>query len=162
MAECHHGVFASVSEGSEVHGRDYHKFILNKVLYGLMHPPQDEFIIAGNLKHLMFWCKQILTSEVDMKNVGGWQVTDEVFLVQGIYILNILKIFQSIEGGNDPGICFFKFPVGQQFEQTISRGDIQDSESVGDHLPHKEEVLICLLCCSEVVLQHVTAIAADL
>jgi hypothetical protein len=32
----------------------------------------DEFIIAGNLEQFMLWCGKSLTSEVDMKDKGGW------------------------------------------------------------------------------------------
>jgi hypothetical protein len=43
----------------------------------------NDFIIAGSLEQLMFWCKKILTSETEMKDKAGWQV-DEVFFVQRI------------------------------------------------------------------------------
>jgi hypothetical protein len=38
----------------------------------------DEFSIVGSLELLMLWCENNLAHEVDMKDVGGWQVVDEV------------------------------------------------------------------------------------
>jgi len=108
--------------------------------YGLMHADynslfdsfdplvlalyMEEFIIPRSLEQLMLWCKKILTSEVDMKDVGAWQVADEVFLVQGIYTLNILKRFQSAEGSSDPGLYFFKFIDGPHGDEVPSRGEV--------------------------------------
>jgi hypothetical protein len=44
------------------------------------------------------WCEKILTHEVDMKDIRGSQVANEVFLVIWIYTLKILKRFQSKKG----------------------------------------------------------------
>jgi hypothetical protein len=41
----------------------------------------NEFIVAGIPKQLMMWCENIFTNEDGMKDKGGWQVVDAVFLV---------------------------------------------------------------------------------
>jgi hypothetical protein len=78
----------------------------------------------------MMWCEKILTSEDGMKDKGGWQVVDAVFLVQKVFTLKILKRVQSTEGSSDPDSCFFRFIDGQLFDQAPSRGEIPDAEGV--------------------------------
>jgi hypothetical protein len=57
-------------------------------------------------KHLITWCKHELASEFDMKDLGlmyyflgleVWQRTDEIFLSQGKYTLEILRRFGTID-----------------------------------------------------------------
>jgi hypothetical protein len=90
----------------------------------------DEFIIAGSPKQFMMWCEKILTSEDGMKDKGGWQVVDAVFLVQKVFTLKILKRVQSTKGSSDPDSCFFRFVDGQLFDQAPSRGEIPDAKGV--------------------------------
>jgi len=43
----------------------------------------DEFLIVGSSEQLMLWCENQISREIDMKDIGVWQVLDEVFLEQG-------------------------------------------------------------------------------
>jgi hypothetical protein len=90
----------------------------------------NEFIIAGSSKQFMMWCEKILTNEDCMKDKGGWQVVDAVFLVEKVFTLKILKRAQSTEGSNDLDSCFFKFIDGQLFDQAPRKGEIPDTEKV--------------------------------
>jgi hypothetical protein len=65
----------------------------------------DDLFIIGS-ERLIAKCKQALTAKFEMRNLGQmhyflglevWQRSDEIFLSQGKYTLEILKIFQMID-----------------------------------------------------------------
>lgn len=56
---------------------------------------RGEFIVARSFEQFMMWCENILTNEYLMKDKGGWQVADAVFLVQIFFTLKILKRVQT-------------------------------------------------------------------
>jgi hypothetical protein len=65
----------------------------------------DDLILTG-LERLISKCKRVLTSEFEMKDLGMmhyflglevWQRTDEIFLSQGKYTVEILQKFGMIE-----------------------------------------------------------------
>ena len=87
-----------------------------------------EFIIALNPQQFMMWCDKILTNEDGIKDKGGWQVVDVVFLVQMVFTLKILNSVQSIKVSNYPNSCFVKFVNGQLFGQATSKGEIPNLE----------------------------------
>jgi len=73
----------------------------------------------------MLCCKKILTSEVDIEDEGGWQVANEVFLVQGIQTLKILKRLHGTEGRSDPELYFFRFTDGQRDDEAPRKGEVK-------------------------------------
>ena len=59
-----------------------------------------------------------------MKDNGGWQVIDEVFLVQGIHTLKTPKRFQSVEGSSHPRLYYFRFTNSQHDDEGPSKGGV--------------------------------------
>jgi hypothetical protein len=64
----------------------------------------DVIIFAGCLEQLMMWCLKILAHEVDMKDVGVWQL---LIMVHG-YVPSIHRWSMLAEGFQDVVIvsCF--------------------------------------------------------
>jgi hypothetical protein len=65
----------------------------------------DDLFLTG-LEHLIAWCKHELASEFEMKDLGMmhyflglkvWQRTDEIFLSQGKYTIEILSRFGMLD-----------------------------------------------------------------
>eukprot|EP00253_Pinus_taeda_P033966 PITA_33966 len=87
-------VYIEQPEGLETHEKKSHVCRLKKALYGLKHAPR-----AWLIKD----CKKNLATKFDMKDLGRmhyflglevWQQKGEIFLGQGRYATDILKIFK--------------------------------------------------------------------
>jgi hypothetical protein len=81
----------------------YYHIVGNECLILVLYV--DDLLLTGS-ERLIVECKQALTSEFEMKDLGMmhyflglevWQRTDEIFLSQGKYTLEILKKFGMIE-----------------------------------------------------------------
>ena len=88
---------------SKVDSNLYYKVENDGIMMLLLYV--DDIFLTGKEK-LISECKKKLATEFEMKNLGTmhcflgievWQFPDEIFLNQGKYIVEILKIFRMLD-----------------------------------------------------------------